>query len=95
MKIQRIHRVEFGSGTRHVVEHEGRWRVVEGDIFGEIGIVENRPQPASFQASEPTVVARLSPEILQTMLDQSKAAASGMKLLIARRLMQTLDKLRE
>lgn len=67
----------------------------EGDIFGEIGILENRPQPASFQAMESTVVAKLSPEILKSMLAQSKAAASGMKLLIARRLLQTLDKLRE
>ena len=67
----------------------------EGDLFGEIGIFEDRAQPVSVQASEGTVVACLSPEILRSMLDRSKAAASGMKLLIARRLMQTLDKLRE
>lgn len=66
-----------------------------GDIFGEIGLLENRPQPVSVQASERAVVACLSSDDLQTLLDQSKAAASGMKLLIARRLMQTLDKLRE
>lgn len=67
----------------------------EGDIFGEIGILEHRPQPFSVRASEPTVVARLSPQTLQLVLSESKAAASGMKLLIARRLMETLDKLRE
>ncbi|MDV6031971.1 MAG: cyclic nucleotide-binding domain-containing protein [Phycisphaera sp. RhM] len=88
------------SGSVEVFCHRGAdelslANLVEGDLFGETGVLENRPHPASVQASEPTIVARLSPESLQKILDQSKAAASGMKLLIARRLLQTYDKLRE
>lgn len=67
----------------------------EGDLFGEIGILEDRPRLASVQAVEPTVVAKLPADGLRSMLSQSKSAASGMQLLMARRMMNTLDKLQE
>ena len=32
---RRFYRIEHDGGPRHAVEEEGRWRLVEGDIFGE------------------------------------------------------------
>lgn len=32
--MKRVYRVKDGAGSRYVVEREGQWRNVEGDIFG-------------------------------------------------------------
>ena len=32
--MMRVYRVEYQGAPRHVVEEDGRWRLVEGDIFG-------------------------------------------------------------
>jgi CRP-like cAMP-binding protein/cytochrome P450 len=66
-----------------------------GDIFGEIGVLEDRTRTASVKATEPCVLARLNGESLQGMLKRSNAAAAGLRLLIARRLIRTAEKLRE
>lgn len=63
-----------------------------GDIFGEIGVLESRPRTASVRASEPVVVARLGREVLTELADQSPTAASGLRLLVARRLMRSIEK---
>jgi 2-keto-4-pentenoate hydratase/2-oxohepta-3-ene-1,7-dioic acid hydratase in catechol pathway len=34
LSVARIYRVELGSGSRHVVQRDGRWHLVEGSVFG-------------------------------------------------------------
>ncbi|XZE52263.1 cytochrome P450 [Planctomycetaceae bacterium SH139] len=66
-----------------------------GDIFGEIGVLEKRPRTSSVKTTEPTVLARLTAQMLQELMRQPGAGASGLKLLIARRLIRSAEKLRE
>ena len=33
--MKRFYRIEYQGQPRHVVEQDGEWRLVEGDIFGE------------------------------------------------------------
>jgi 2-keto-4-pentenoate hydratase/2-oxohepta-3-ene-1,7-dioic acid hydratase in catechol pathway len=32
--MKKFYRIEHGGGARHVIEEEGRWRLLEGDLFG-------------------------------------------------------------
>ena len=41
--IRRIYRIEYRGESRHVVERDGTWRLVEGDIFGDHGDGEEIP----------------------------------------------------
>ena len=64
-----------------------------GDIFGEIGVLEERRRTGSVRTLEPTVVARLDRSAIREMLEKSDAATSGLRLLIAQRLLRTIDTL--
>lgn len=66
-----------------------------GDIFGEIGVIENRNRTASIRTLESTVVARLTRESLVTLMESSHAAKSGLQILIARRMMEIADSVRK
>ena len=66
-----------------------------GDIFGEIGVIENRNRTATVKALESTVVARLTRDSLSVLMDSSSAANSGLQVLIARRMMQIVDSVRK
>jgi CRP-like cAMP-binding protein len=65
-----------------------------GEIFGEIGVMEGCPRTASVKTADPTVVARLSRETLMRLLEESDAAASSLRLLVARRLMRSIERLK-
>ena len=32
--MKRFFRVEYEGALRHVIEEDGRWRLLEGDLFG-------------------------------------------------------------
>lgn len=61
--MKRFFRIEHGGGPRHVVEEQGRWRLVEGDIFG------------SFEAGEPI---RADGHRLLAPVEPSKIVAVGL-----------------
>lgn len=87
------------SGAVEVVTGIGDGQTVlgtldKGDIFGEIGVLEQRPRTASVRSIRPTVLARLDRETLTEMIERSDVAASCLRLLAARRLMNSIEKRR-
>ena len=49
--MMRLYRIEHGGTPLYAAEREGRWRLVDGDIFGEFRegpeISPDRPAPAA------------------------------------------------
>jgi CRP-like cAMP-binding protein len=64
-----------------------------GDIFGEIGVWANRPRMASVRATVEGSVAVLTREQLESLAQNSNQAETGLRLLIANRVMQALEQL--
>ncbi len=88
--------VIVSGGVEILGEHGGEpvllTTLAVGDIFGEIGVLESRPRTASARTTEPTVLARIGREILESLVDNSDAAASGLRMMIARRLMRSIER---
>lgn len=66
-----------------------------GDIFGEIGVLESCPRTASVKTKGVTVVARVDRETLVGWQKQSVKAKAGLGLLVASRLMRSLEQHRK
>lgn len=62
-----------------------------GEIFGGVAVIEQRPYPASAQATEPTVVVKIPAEPMIALADRHPAFIREMALLIGRRLRSAHD----
>jgi 2-keto-4-pentenoate hydratase/2-oxohepta-3-ene-1,7-dioic acid hydratase in catechol pathway len=59
VSIERLYRIERGGAVRHVIERDGAWRLVDGDIFGlyELGATLEAPQHVLAPVTPSKIVA--------------------------------------
>jgi len=62
-----------------------------GEIFGGVAVIEQRPYPASAQATEPTIVLKIPADPMITLAERHPAFIKEMALVIGRRLRAAHD----
>lgn len=79
--------VEPGGARRHVVTRRA------GEIFGEIGVLQNRPRTSTVSAGRdaPVVLLALSRESFLKLMEGSSATQSEVLALMGQRLMKLID----
>jgi CRP-like cAMP-binding protein len=65
-------------------------RLVSGEFFGEMALIEPAPRSASVHAAEPTFVFRLPYTALQTLLQDDSAAFNAVLVQIVKTLSERL-----
>jgi len=85
------------SGRVRIVRHgrAGRDVVLEllgaGEVFGGVAVIEQRPYPASAQASETSVVLKLPGDAVRALADRYPSVIREMALVMGRRLRAAHD----
>jgi len=80
------------SGHVKIVRHakSGKDVVLEllgpGEAFGGVAVIERRPYPASAQTTEPTVVTKISQDVIVALAERYPSIVREMALMIGRRL---------
>ena len=57
-----------------------------GEAFGGVAVIERRPYPASAQVTEPSVVTRISQDLICTLAERHPSLVRQMALMIGQRL---------
>jgi len=85
------------TGRVRIVRHSrvGKDVVLEllgpGEVFGGVAVIERRPYPASAQATEPSVVVKISADVVVGLSERHPSVVREMALLIGRRLRAAHD----
>jgi CRP/FNR family transcriptional regulator len=88
------------SGRVRIVRHgrAGRDVVLEmlgpGEVFGGVAVIEQRPYPASAQASEPSVIVKIPAAAVRPLADRHPSIIREMALMMGRRLRAAHDSVR-
>jgi CRP-like cAMP-binding protein len=85
------------AGRVRIVRHgrAGREVVLEilgpGEVFGGVAALEQRPYPASAQASEPSVIVKIPADAVRSLADRFPSVIREMALVMGRRLRAAHD----
>jgi CRP/FNR family transcriptional regulator len=87
VKSGRVKIVRHGRGGRDVVLE----LLGPGELFGGVAVIEERPYPASAQASEPSMILKIPADAVRALADRFPSVIREMALMMGRRLRAAHD----